>query len=56
MPDGVHVLELSQELPQLLAPGCRFENIIASFTVVPELLELYRRCQDLYKKLEYGAL
>lgn len=41
----VHVFELSQELPQILAEGSRFEKIIQSFTAVPELSELYRRCQ-----------
>ena len=52
---GVHVFELSQELPQLLKPGCEFEKVIASFSVVPEVLELYRACQALHAGLEAGT-
>jgi hypothetical protein len=48
----VHVFELSQELPQILASGGRFEKIIESFTLVPEALELFRRCQAAHSALE----
>ncbi len=53
---GVHVLELSQELPQLLAPGCRFEQVIASFTMVPEVQRLYHACQVLHERLQAAFL
>ncbi len=52
---GVHVFELSQDLPHILKPGCDFEKVIASFTVVPEILDLYRSCQALHARLEAGA-
>lgn len=51
---GVHVLELSQELPTLLAPGCRFEQV-ASFSAVPEVQKLYRSCQTLHAQLQSAA-
>ncbi|MGH8582434.1 MAG: hypothetical protein ACREWG_06505 [Gammaproteobacteria bacterium] len=53
---GVHVFELSQELPQLLEPGCRLERIIESFTWVPELLDLYRACQTVHRQLESAVI
>lgn len=49
---GVHVFELSQELPQILTEGCDFEKVIESFTLVPEALELYKRCQATFNRLE----
>ncbi|MDQ3564091.1 MAG: hypothetical protein M3436_08110 [Pseudomonadota bacterium] len=52
---GVHILELSQELPQLLAPGCPFEQVIASFSAAPEVFTLYRSCQTLNEQLESGS-
>ncbi|MGH6635937.1 MAG: hypothetical protein ACRED0_07315, partial [Gammaproteobacteria bacterium] len=53
---GAHVMELAQELPPILASGGEFENVIQSFTPVPEALELYRRCQATHRMLESGAL
>lgn len=53
---GVHVVELCQELPSLLAAGCKFEKIIESFTLVPEVLALYRNCQALYCQMEAAAV
>jgi len=53
---GVHVFELSQELPQLLVPGCPFEKVIESFTLVPEVLQLYRLYQNIHQQLEAGKL
>ncbi len=53
---GVHVFELSQELPQLLVAGCPFEKVIESFTLVPEVLRLYRHYQDIHQQLEAGKL
>jgi pimeloyl-ACP methyl ester carboxylesterase len=47
-----HIIELNQELSQLLAPGSKFEKIIESFTIVPEVFELYRRCQAMHAQLE----
>ncbi len=45
---AVHVFEVSQELPHLLAQGSAFERIVSAFDSVPELLELYRSCQNAY--------
>lgn len=42
----------SQELALLLLPGCDFEHIVRSFDPVPELQELYDRCQTVYERLE----
>lgn len=42
---AVHVFEVSQELPRLLAHGSPFEQIVSAFDSVPELLQLYRSCQ-----------
>ena len=53
---AVHVHELSQELPQLLDDGCQFEQIIESFTLVPETLKFYRNCQVMHQQLEAGRL
>ncbi len=52
---GVHVFELSQELPQLLKPAGAFEKVVESFTLVPEVLELYRECQVIHAALDAGA-
>jgi hypothetical protein len=49
---GVHALQLSEELPLLLAQGSRFEAMVESFTTVPEVLGLYRRCQAFHADLE----
>jgi pimeloyl-ACP methyl ester carboxylesterase len=48
---GVHVLQLNVELPHLLATGSRFESMVESFTSVPEVLTLYRRCQSFHENL-----
>ena len=53
---GVHVLELAQELPPVLASGGEFEKLIQSFTLVPEALELYKRCQATHHMLELAAI
>jgi hypothetical protein len=53
---GVHVLELAQELPPILASGGKFEKLIQSFTLVPEALELYKRCQATHRMLELAAI
>ena len=53
---GVHVLELAQELPLIFASGGEFEKLIQSFTLVPEALELYRRCQTTHRMLELAAI
>ncbi|MCI0564479.1 MAG: hypothetical protein MN733_38910 [Nitrososphaera sp.] len=53
---GAHVMELAQELPPILSLGGEFERVIQSFTLVPEALELYRRCQATHHMLESGAL
>jgi hypothetical protein len=52
---GVHMFELSQELPQLLRPGGAFEKVVESFTLVPEVLDLYRECQVVHVEIEAGA-
>jgi len=52
---GVHVFELSQELPRLLRPGGAFEKVVESFTLVPEVLELYRNCQVVHAELDVPA-
>ncbi len=49
---AVHAVELSQELPDLLNEGCEFENVLESFELVPEVLTLYRRCQEAHRRLE----
>ncbi len=48
----VHVFEISQELPRLLAPGSRFEQIVMDYTAVPELLTLYRKYQAVQKEMD----
>ncbi len=48
----VHAFAVSQELPLLLAPGSEFESLVAAFDLVPELMDLYRRCQQKHNKLE----
>ncbi len=42
----------SQELTLLIMPGCEFEGLVRSFDSVPELQELYERCQRVYDQLE----
>ncbi len=53
---GVHVVELSQELPSLLRPGCQYEQIMASCESVPEVLELYKKCQAFHNEIDLVAL
>ena len=53
---GVHVMELTQELPPLLASGCEFEKVIDSFTLVPEVRTLYQRCQAMQRSLDSAQL
>ena len=53
---GVHILELSYELPQLLKPGCQFEEIVQSFDIVPEVLRLYRSCQAYHQHIDTVAI
>jgi pimeloyl-ACP methyl ester carboxylesterase len=53
---GIHVMELTQELPPLLASGCEFEKVIDSFTLVPEVRELYKRCQTMHRSLDSALL
>ncbi len=53
---GIHVVELAQELPPLLASGCEFEKVIHSFTLVPEVQELYKRCQMMHRSLDSALL
>jgi hypothetical protein len=48
----IHFAGLSSELPVLLAERSEFETIIKSFDSVPELLTLYRRCQQYHGILE----
>ena len=48
----VHAFVVSQELPLLLAQGSDFENLVAAFDLVPEVMDLYRSCQQLHRKLE----
>lgn len=49
---GVHYVGLSRELPTLLAEDCKFQEIIESFHWTPELLTLYRRCQQYHARLD----
>lgn len=42
----------SQELSLVLLSGCEFETLVLSFDCVPELHELYARCQRVYDQLE----
>ncbi len=42
----------SQELELLLQPGCEFEGLVTAFDSVPELQNLYIRCQKVYDQLE----
>jgi len=53
---GIHVVELTQELPPLLASGCEFEKVIRSFSLVPEVQELYKRCQTMHRSLDSALL
>jgi len=48
----VHAFAVSQEVPLLLAPGSEFENLVTAFDLVPEVMDLYRSCQHLHRKLE----
>jgi hypothetical protein len=52
---AVHTIEVSQELPHLLAEGSPFEKIVLNFEAVPELLELYRSCRDANHRLDSGV-
>ena len=47
----VHDFAVSQELPLLLAPGSAFESLAAGFELVPEIMDLYRSCQEFHNKL-----
>ena len=48
---SVHVMQLNVELPLLLSAGSRFEAMVESFDRVPEVLTLYRRCQQFHDNL-----
>ncbi len=48
----VHIVGLSQDLPVLLSEGSPFQRIIESFKWVPELMELYRRCQSFHHQID----
>lgn len=52
----IHVFEISQELPRLLAPGSRFEQIVLDYTAVPELLTLYRKYQAVQKQMDFSLV
>jgi hypothetical protein len=41
----VHISEISQELPSLLAKGSRLEEAIRGYTLVPELFDIFQRCR-----------
>ncbi len=47
----VHDFAVSQELPLLLASGSEFESLAAGFEQVPEVMDLYRSCQEFHNKL-----
>ena len=47
----VHAFAVSQELPLLLASGSEFESLVAGFGLVPEVMDLYRSCQEFHNKL-----
>lgn len=47
----VHVFEISQELPRLLATGSQFEQIVKDCGAVPELLTLYRKFQTVQQEI-----
>jgi len=47
---GVHSFELSQELPPLLEPTCQLEKFIETFTLVPEVIQLYKNCQTIFRQ------
>lgn len=49
---GVHSIGVARELPSLLQEGCKFQNIIESFTWAPELLGFYHECQRNYAMLD----
>ncbi len=53
---GAHIVELAQDLPPILASGGEFEKVIQSFTLVPEALQLYKKCQVTHRMLESAAL
>jgi len=38
-----------------LRPGGAFEKVVQSFTLVPEVLELYRECQMVHAELDVPA-
>jgi len=52
----VHIVGLSQDLPALLAEDSTFQRIIESFHWVPELVELYRRCQAFHNQLDSAII
>ncbi len=48
-----HAFSVSQELPLLLASGSEFESLVGAFDLVPELMSLYKSCQDLHSQLAF---
>jgi hypothetical protein len=46
---GVHIPEISDELPVILGDQSKYAEIFRNYTQVPELWTIFRNCQDAYR-------
>ena len=51
---GAHIPEAAEELSTVLLPGSQFETAFRNFEDVPEVYDLYRRCQEEYRRFVDG--
>jgi hypothetical protein len=47
---GAQIPEVTEELALVLKPSSEFEAAFQSFDDVPEVYELYRRCQEEHQR------
>ena len=43
---SVHIIEVAEELPHILAEGREFEAALRAYTQIPELFQVYRPCRS----------
>ncbi len=53
---SVHIFEVAEELPQILAEGSKFEEAVRGYTQVPELLQVYLSCRVAHHALDPGNI
>jgi len=51
---GAHITEVAEELGIVLQPGSEFEAAFRDLDDVPEVYDLYRRCQEEYRRFADG--